>query len=172
LNNKDYKKWTVTIRGTKPLIFNNPASMNVPKGGKEVPVEAMLYLNKKGQLIQPALHVIQMIKDSAYKIHRKNGMLVNAYLEVEPEEIVHKNQNWEIFESQVVIDKSRITKKRPMLKEWELTFTVISLNPKELTGEIIREALDYAGTFNGLGDWSPRKGGRYGRFEVVRFEEQ
>jgi len=171
--NKDYKKWTVTIRGTKPLIMNNPKSMDAPKIGKETPVETMLYLNNKNQLVQPAIHILQMLVSSAYKIYgRKKALLFRVYLDVEPIEIVHKIQNWEVFESQVVIDKSRITKKRPMLREWELTFTVISLNPKELTGDMIRGALDYGGTFNGLGDWTPRKKGRYGMFEVVQFEEQ
>jgi len=171
--NKDYKRYSVIIKGTKPLLMNNPNSMNAPKEGKETPVEALLFKNKKGQIYQPSEPIIQMMKDSAYKHKgKKISSLVNAFLEIEPMEIIHTNQNWEIFENQVVIQhKDRITKKRPMLREgWELEFTMISLN-EQLTGAMLKDILEYAGTFNGLGDWRPQKGGRYGRFVVTKFEE-
>ena len=169
--NKDYKRYSVIIKGTKPLLMNNPNSMNAPKEGKETPVEAMLYKNKKGQIYQPAEHILQMMKDSAYRYKgKKMSALVNAFLDIEPMEIIHSNQKYEIFENQVVIQKARISKKRPIFPEWKLEFTMISLD-KQLTGNDLKDILEYAGTFNGLGDWSPRKGGRYGRFVVTKFKE-
>jgi hypothetical protein len=41
----------------------------------------------------------------------------------------------------------------------------------QLPIEVIKQALDYAGTFVGIGDYRPGKGGKFGKFIVTEFNE-
>jgi hypothetical protein len=165
------KKWVVTIRGKK-LLQNNPESGRLKGPEKETPPELLLYRDEKGNICQPAIHIKKVIEHAAGQINRKYIPLVRAYLQIEPELIPHKNQKWKPFGSWAVVNKkARIWKTRPMIENWELTFTVISLNPKELGAELIKTALEKAGALYGIGDWRPQKGGNFGLFEVVQFEE-
>lgn len=163
-------KWEVTIKGISPIIQNNPKSMLLDNPEKVTPPDKLLYLNKEEKVCQPATHIERAIAYAGYKINRKYSPVIKAFLDVEPKMIVHKNQDWEILEESVVIQRNRVFKQRPMIKDWELTFTVIAIN-SELTGSIIKAALERAGCYYGLGDWRAQKGGKYGFFEVTQFKE-
>ena len=164
------KQWEVTIKGVSPLIQNNPKSMLLDNPEKITPPEKLLYINKEGKVCQPATHIERSIAYAAFKINRKYSPIVKAFLNVEPKLILHKNQEWEPLEESVVIQRNRVFKERPMIKDWELTFTVTAINP-ELTGSIIKASLERAGAYYGLGDWRAQKGGKYGFFEVTQFKE-
>ena len=56
-----------------------------------------------------------------------------------------------------------------MFKEWGLKFTVLAED--EINGATIKEALELAGKYSGLGDWRPEKKGKFGKFQVVSFKE-
>jgi len=167
--NNQIKSWSITIKGLSPLIQNNPRSMLLDNPEKITPVKELLYLNKEGEVCQPATHIERSIAYAGYKIKKKYSPLIKAFLIVEPKLILHKNQEWESLEESVVIQRNRVFKERPMIKDWELTFIVKSLNP-ELTGSIIKASLERAGAYYGLGDWRAQKGGKYGFFEVTEFK--
>jgi hypothetical protein len=57
---------------------------------------------------------------------------------------------------------------RPMFKEWELTFT-LEMDDKILSAEQIYECLKFGGTSIGLGAFSPRCKGTFGKFKVKSF---
>lgn len=168
--NNQIKRWNITIKGITPLIQNNPRSMLLDNPSKVTPTKELLYLNKEGKVCQPATHIERSIAYAGYKINRKYSSVIKAFLDVEPKMIPHKNQEWEALEESVVIQRNRVFKERPMIKDWELTFTVKSLN-SELTGSIIKASLERAGAYYGLGDWRAQKGGKYGFFEVTEFKE-
>jgi len=171
--NVNVKKWVVSIRGKK-LLQNNPESGKLKGPEKETPPELLLYRDENGNICQPAIHIKKAIEHAAGTINRKYIPLIRAYLHIEPELILHKNQKWKPFGTWTVVKaakNARVWKTRPMIENWELTFTVISLNPKELNGELIKAALERAGALYGIGDWRPQKGGSFGLFEVVEFRE-
>jgi len=86
---------------------------------------------------------------------------------VEPKKIIHKNQEWEPFATSVVISRNRVMKERPLLTNWGLDFTINVLNEKVLPMNVVKETLEYAAAFNGLGDWRPK----FGLFKVTHFDE-
>lgn len=58
---------------------------------------------------------------------------------------------------------------RPMLPEWELEFNII-FDDSDIPPEVLKNVLDWAGQFSGIGDWRPNKGGKYGKFMITKFE--
>jgi len=77
---------------------------------------------------------------------------------------------YEVDARPVVIQKARIVRYRPRFDKWELDFT-LRLHDDQLPTEVIKEILDYAGLYVGIGDFRPGKGGKFGKFMVTRFEE-
>lgn len=66
---------------------------------------------------------------------------------------------------------TRVWKKFPLIQKWEADVEIIVLDPV-LTSkpEKIREYLEHAGKFIGLGRFRPRNNGFYGRFSVETFK--
>lgn len=66
---------------------------------------------------------------------------------------------------------SRVWKTFPIIPEWDCDIEVILLDPILVDKpDKVREYLEYAGKFIGLGRFRPRRGGFYGRFEVTKFQ--
>ena len=57
-------------------------------------------------------------------------------------------------------------KGRARMDEWELKFQIICIDLRA-NAKDIQDILSYAGSYVGIGDYRPR----YGRFEVVSFDE-
>jgi len=51
-----------------------------------------------------------------------------------------------------------------------LDFT-ISLQDEQLQVNVVKELLDHAGLYVGIGDYRPQRGGKFGKFMVTKFEE-
>ena len=67
-----------------------------------------------------------------------------------------------------VVQRQTIARVRPGLTPgWRLAFRVISLDARYVSPPLLREVLDCAARFIGLGDFRPD----FGRFQVVRAEE-
>lgn len=58
---------------------------------------------------------------------------------------------------------------RPRFDEWGFRFTAF-VDEKKITLEQAKQLVEYAGTAIGLGDYSPRCKGPYGRFTVTKWE--
>lgn len=56
---------------------------------------------------------------------------------------------------------------RPCADKWKLTFTINLLLDEKIPNEVLKDALDYAGLYVGIGAWRPK----FGRFKVTSFEE-
>ena len=144
------KTYKTTIKGISPLLMNRPSAMigdiskdkkpfeDNPKGQAEI----KLYINDKGKLYQPSTHLYGALIEAGKqkKVVGKGkatySKIVGYAVQIEPYEIEHKNQHWEVFSVLAVnpSTKGRNLLHRPRLKEWELSFTIPSvkkaLNPE------------------------------------------
>ena len=65
---------------------------------------------------------------------------------------------------------SRVWKRFPLIPEWQADVTIYVFDPILIPKpEKIREYLEFAGQFIGLGRFRPRNNGYYGRFTVEKF---
>jgi len=72
-----------------------------------------------------------------------------------------------IHEEWVKVQRSQILRNRPAFKDgWEAEFTLLVLD-EQMPVDILKDILENAGRFRGIGDWRPH----FGRFEVVEFKE-
>jgi len=176
-------KLKIKIEGISPLLMHR-----FPLGDKDEKskaknlkqtqddVESYLYKDGEGNLAQPSTHLIGSLKKAGAKFQIpgqgkltfKNLMGSGAVI-IDPDMIPHKHQKWEIDRRPVVVNRSRIVRSRPLLKKWELSF-IMEYDKDEVSKEVIKELLDYAGRRVGIGDFRPEKGGSFGRFIVTKFE--
>jgi len=180
------KKFKATIEGISPLIMNRPSAMigdisKDAKGFKDDPkgmAESKLYINPKGELYQPSTHIYGSLIEAGKqkKVVGKGkstySKIVGYAVQINPFEIIHENQEWEIFSILAVNPntKGRNLLHRPMLKSWRLTFEV-SFEEDDIPSSIMKELLEIAGKIAGIGDWRPSKKGPYGKFQVVEWKE-
>ena len=180
------KTYKVTIEAASPLLMNRPSTMigdisKDKKSFKNEPEEmanSKLYINPKGKLYQPSTHLYgSLIEAGKHKKVVGKGKatyskIVGYAIQIEPFEIEHQIQDWEIFSILAVNPntKGRYLLHRPRLKEWKLNFEV-TFDESEIAPVIMRELFDIAGKIAGIGDWRPAKKGFHGKFNVVHWKE-
>lgn len=179
------KTYNVTIQGVSPLLMNRPSAMigdisKDKKAFKDDPrgmAEDKLYINN-GELYIPSTHIQGSLVEAgkAKKVVGKGkstySKIVGYAVTIEPFEIVHKIQKWEVFSVLAVnpMTKGRNLLHRPILKKWEADFRV-TFDESEVQESIMKELLDIAGRIAGIGDWRPSKKGPYGKFQVTSWKE-
>ena len=108
------------------------------------------------------------------KARSNYSRLFGAMVEVSPEEIPHKKQKWVTDMRSVRIvnqpGKPRVIRYRPRFDEWSLEFCISILDP-EIAVSKVKDVLEHAGLYNGLGDNRPADGGKHGKFIVTEFVE-
>ena len=180
------KKFKATIEGISPLLMNRPSMLigDISKDKKparddyDEQAKMKLYKNPSGKLYQPSTHLQGALVEAGKhkKIVGKGkstySKVVGYAVQVEPFEIVHQKQSWEVFTVLAVnpSTKGRNPLSRPMLREWKISFDVI-FDETEVAVSIMKELLDIAGRIVGIGDWRPAKKGPYGKFHVVEWKE-
>lgn len=179
------KKYKVEISGITPLLMNKPEEYGFDeqwvekKASTNYEKEALkkLYVDSEGTFYQPATHIDRALIEAGKKIKVKGSgkatysKLFGSMVSVQEFEIVHKIQNYEIHKSLVVIPstKGRVMRYRPMFKKWKLEFNIEF--EEEIPPEVVKEALEIAGKYVGIGDWRPEKKGKFGKFQVTNFKE-
>jgi len=173
------EKYKVKIKGTASLLQNKKVEMDTGVSkvaeNRDSPdkCKGKLYIYGK-KICQPAIMIEQALIKAATGIKMKGAgkksfkELFKGNVFIKPENIPHKSQKWEVHQTTVVIPatKGRINRYRPMLKNWELNFTIEVLDDRIEKG-VLKLALDEAGRTIGIGDWRPR----FGRFIVTEFKE-
>jgi len=182
------KKYAVTIQGTSPLLMNKPSvSIGIPIGGpvkretktpKELAEEKLYEIN--GELYIPSTHLEAALVNAGTQkkmlgkgSSRANYSKACGYaVSIEPFEIVHKKQKWEVFSVLAVnpSTKGRVLLHRPMLRDWEAGFNVI-FDEEQIEPVVMKELFDIAGRIVGIGDWRPIKKGKFGKFQVINWKE-
>ena len=133
-----------------------------------------LYKTKKGEVYQPSSHIegcmIKAATEFFIKGHKGKRFTdrVKAFVDVQPMEIIHKNQEWHTDTRSVVIQRNRVNRRRPCFPEWNLAFQVVIKDPEAVPPATLHEILEYGGRYVGIGDFRPK----FGQFEVVKWQEQ
>jgi len=132
--------------------------------------ETSLYKKQDGTIFQPANHFeAALVKAGAnYKFEGRKTFkdAIKGGVFITPNEIPHKNQEWEMDLQPVVIQRARIVRARPRFDKWELDFEIECIDDR-VSFKDLKEIMVYAGLYVGVGDMRPR----YGRFEIIKFEE-
>jgi len=180
------KTYEITIKGITPLLMNRPSALigdiSKEKTQKEETskeqAEKKLYINDDKKLYQPSTHIkgalVEAGKDQKVVGKGKStySKIVGYAVEIEPYEIIHKIQKWEVHSVLSVnpSTRGRNLLHRPILKEWELTFNV-NFDDEQIPASILKDIFERAGRFSGLGDWRPNKKGTFGKFQVILWKE-
>ena len=180
--------YNVTIKGTTPILMNKPSieiaskSKNRKLGDEtETSLATDKLYAKDGKLFQPSTHLEGCLLNAGkeMKVMGKGtsratySKIIGYAVEVYPFEIPHKKQSWEVFSILSVnpTTKGRNLLCRPMLRAWELDFE-IRFDETELSAETLKDILEIGGKKVGIGDWRPQKKGKFGKFEITRFEKK
>jgi len=180
----------ITVQGITPLMldkFTNDLLDKGPKttGGKqELPpkeqAEKKLYKDHKGTCIFPADNLLSCIIDAGryIKVGKKqlstrDTTIITSFLNIVEAFIPIKSiHNWRVDARGVVnqATKGRHVAYRPLFDDWELTFT-IDVDTNEASLNTVREIIDRAGKFIGIGVMRPARKGRYGQFKVIHWKQ-
>ena len=175
------KKIDVTIKGLCPLLHNRfpteEHGQSTSKAKKKVydpnvEAEKRLYKDEKGQIYQPAEHIFQaMVKASTrFKFEGKRSYkdLIYSGIAIEPECIPLNKKKWDEIDTRaVVIQRARVVTWRPKFNDWKVSFKVVIYDDENISVPIIKDILDAAGKYVGIGDYRPR----FGRFMLTEFKE-
>jgi len=179
------KKIKVEIKGMSPLLMNSPKSMLDQALGAEMKIktkkyvpkdeaEKVAYRTEKGKLFVPSTAVrASMINASSFKKIGKYAAkaIVSASVYIPEPELILDKQKYDVDMRTVVIQRSRVVKFRPVIKEWKLNFEMI-YNPDLIDPDFIKQILTEAGQRIGLLDFRPQKTGSFGMFKVTKFDVQ
>lgn len=178
--------YKVTINGTTPLLMNRPSSLigDISKEKTQADIspreqaKLKLYINDKEKLYQPETHMKGALVEAGknQKVVGKGkatySKIIGYAVEINPLEIQHKKQEWNVFSVLAVNPNTRGRNllHRPMLKEWEIDFEV-EFDEEQISAIVLKEVFDRAGKIVGLGDWRPAKKGRFGKFQVTSWKK-
>lgn len=169
-------KVDVSVEGVAPLLMNKfTATISIEsKRGKKVydPVEEAekkTYRTKDGSLYLPNTHFKASIVKSATDFKMTGRKTYKDYVRagvfIEEQEIILTPQEYEIHEEPVVIQRARVMSWRPRFNKWSCSFT-LEIVDDFVNPTTLKEILEMAGRFKGVGDHRPE----YGRFKVTKFK--
>lgn len=180
----------VTVSGITPLMlhkFTNDMLDKGPKttGGKqELPpkdqAEKCLYKDDKGVCIFPADNLLaafidagRYIKIGKRQLSTRDTTTITSFLNIVEAFIPIKSaKGWRVDARGIVnqATKGRHIAYRPMFDDWELKLT-LDVDLGEVSLNTVREIVDRAGRFIGIGVMRPSRKGRYGQFKVIHWKE-
>ena len=182
----------IGITGTFPMLMHKCGTMEktVKNSTTDYSEEwvSTVYLGMQEKVaVYPSMNIDAMFKDASkgQKIGKNfmtkvvpTGVVINEFEipvldprgnKVTIEDI--RNNEW-TFTCQAVVNKKRINRTRAMFPVgWMMNWTISVYSPL-LKPEIVRDLLDRAGYEVGIGDWRPAKSGKFGQFELSKFEVQ
>lgn len=178
------KKIKVELTGLSPLLMNSPnqmmeeaeqkVTMKTKKHNHEEEADKLAYKKESGELYIPATAVKgALINASSFKKIGKYAAksIIAGGVFILDSEIGLGTKKYEIDKRTVVIQRARVVKARPMVRDWKVEF-VMSYNENIIGNpDIIKEILIDAGARIGLLDFRPQKTGSFGMFEITKFEE-
>lgn len=168
-------KISVKVKGVSPLLMNRFFIEEKKTTRKRVYIpedeaEKKTYRTEKGELYLPSTHFkasmvkastdFKMVGKKSYKEYVKAGIIID------PIEIILDQQEYEIHEEPVVIARARVMSWRPKIKEWTCGFIIDIIDDEMINQSTLKEILESAGKYKGVGDHRPE----FGRFEVVEFK--
>lgn len=185
----------IEIEGVTPLICNRftdeaaMASTNGDRGSsaaadrgtpREI-AQGKLYIGSNGKPMIPGANLLRSIVDGGAftKVGKKQlttaraSMLYGCLTIADLELPIDHREPWTVDIRPVRIPSTggRILAYRPMFHDWKLKFEV-ELDTTIVNAKLLRQVVDDAGKRIGLGDFRPATKGPYGRYNVIRWQEQ
>lgn len=80
---------------------------------------------------------------------------------------------WETIDKRTALNNkvsARIIVIRPKWNEWQIKF-ILKVDEDTITSATIKDIVESAGKYVGVGSFRPEKNGRFGRFDVLKLEE-
>ena len=178
------KQIKVEITGESDLLMNSPKGMiekaegevTAKTSGKNIKADAesVAYRMDNKELYVPSEAIKgTLINASAYKKIGKYALrpIIAGGVTIEPEQISLKTKTYDIDLRTVVIQRARVVKARPRIKNWKISFILnydetLIPNPEELL-----PILEEAGKRIGILDFRPAKNGSFGKFKVTKWDK-
>jgi hypothetical protein len=144
----------------------------------QVRAEFHAYINKKGKFYLPSEHIRCSLIDAGSYMKAKVGNskknmsnIVAAMFFIKEDEIP-LSDDYDIDKRSAVnkVVKARIISVRPKWKNWKANFTLV-IDNDTLTTQTIKELINYAGNYVGIGSYRPQHKGPFGRFTLTKFNE-
>jgi len=165
------------IKSLSPFLFHNVNSMDLVKPADMTHAEfesseemfrGRLYL-EGDKLILPPRVIIGALKvasqKSGIKQPGKRATFANVIRAItfvlDPGEFSQTIEDVVEHKEYVTVQRSKVLRVFPMLKEWDVKFT-LHFDPKQISKDAIESILKYCGSYVGLGDYRPQ----HGRFTV------
>ncbi len=181
------RTYLVSIKGITPLLMNRPPAYIVnpdvdsniritnPNVDQDKEVKNKIY-SSGNVVFQPASHIrgAMMNAAKAFKVVGRGkatySKMFASMVEVEPENIPHKETKFDVSVARTVnpSTKGMNMARRPMLRSWSLDFQINV--DDEIPESVLKEVLDRAGRYIGIGDWRPDTKGVHGKFMVTKFK--
>jgi hypothetical protein len=185
------KQILAKLRSTSPISFSRYYAQEVPKGPREndQDYEERTWRNRvhsrpdgivyipafafKNCLDNAAKHLSKQIPGkgkSTYTKHFVSGVMVREPLLLKVKKAQVQGEWRHVPADGQPGGAKRVLKCFPVISDWngEITFTVLD---DIITVEVLKEHLDVAGQFVGLGSFRPQNRGIYGRFIVEGLRE-
>lgn len=172
----------VTVQGVADLLFNRwnadevDAKAASPKGSKERKAdnpELRVFRNADGELCVPGEYLRMAIVNASKRLKdpaspRASAMgLFKAGVVVTTDLASLGCKTWNYLDRRRgVVQRNGINRVRPAMQSgWKATFMVNVIAPEYIDERLLRDAIDRAGRFCGLGDFRPT----FGRFNVINW---
>lgn len=171
-------KIKVKIKGISPLIMHKYIVVedSSSKRGKKIylpeeEAEKVAYRTAEGKLCLPTAHfkaaMVKSATDFTAKGKKTYKDFIKSGLMFEDIETILDQQEYEVYSCSVVIARSRILRSRPRINKWSCEFVIELIDEMWLNQSIVKEILEAAGKYKGVGDNRPE----FGRFIVAEFNK-
>lgn len=187
------KKYKIKITGLKPGYMqhrmddtaleewekNRKLIIERPDVAKEdvIRAEYHCYRNKEGNCFIPSNHLYSsfigggtLVKSKVGHAKKSMKQIVAGMFYIEPEEILIPDYD-EIDKRSAVNRniKGRVITIRPKWSKWEAEFT-LNVDNDTITDQTVKQIVENAGQYIGIGSYRPTNNGPYGRFKIEKFE--
>lgn len=173
----------INLPGAAGGTGTRPMAGGVEPTPREVAAQC-LYRNKRGEIYLPGTAFLRLLRESAanYKLKgsRKSAKwLIPSAVFILHDEVVVTNGDGETPVTTFEVDsrpvtipatKGRVMRHRPKWDVWSATVE-LEVDTALFTPAFVHRLLEEGGRRLGVGDYRPEKGGPFGRFRVVHFEE-
>lgn len=183
----------VVCVGATPLLMHRFAeaseidgqtrAVNITRGTPREEAEKAAYRLADGALYLPGAGLARLIREAAGS-HKQRGSrksmkyIIGAAVLVLSETLALVDADgkplteFEVDSRPVVIPstKGRVMRHRPRLDQWGFKGR-LKINQKLVQREFVHQIVTDGGEQIGLGDYRPEKGGPYGTFRIVRWDE-
>lgn len=183
------KEFKVKIRGLSPYMQHRMDDMKLDEWEKcrkqiidrpevshedAVRAEYHCYRNKEGKCFIPADQIRGSLIGAGTYMKSKVGnksksmkTIVAACFIPEPQEIIIPD--YDSIDKRSAVNrnvKARVITIRPKWTDWEVDF-LLNVYEDSITTETVKQLLEYAGSYVGIGSFRPTNNGMFGRFKVV-----